>query len=147
MSDPRSLAQAELVSLIAGTDNCGVAEVLPSTSLRTLVNRDANGNLPAIGVRYSEFHDYEDEELGSSYRHRLHLFEVYIVDRNGRGGPDAVASVFEILGRVDARVDGQRSAIPPLWTWEVSSGEVEEYETDGAAAVLSVSLVIQKAAA
>ena len=33
--------QAEILSKVKGTDNCGVAEVTPSTSLRDLLDRDA----------------------------------------------------------------------------------------------------------
>lgn len=143
MSDWRTAAEAELLLLVAGTDNCGVAEVCGSASLNDLVQRDSGGNLPAIGTSYVGHERYEDDELGASHRHVVADFEVYVVARGG-SRQDAKVDLGQILGRIDTRLDGARSALPPLWSWEVSAEQIDEYENDNVSAIMRASLVITK---
>lgn len=141
--DVRLEAQAELLALIRGTDECGVAEVCASQSVRELVQRDANGNLPAIGVAYRGFQRVEDESMGPTTFYADTRWEVGVVDRSGVDRPSALESVMEILGRVADRVHGSLSALPPRWSWEVVHEEVEDVEDDAVAGVLYVELRVR----
>ena len=143
MSDWRVTAEAEMLALIAGTDKCGVAEVCASASLNDLVQRESGGSLPAIGGTYVGHERYEDDELGASHRHVVADFEVYVVAR-GASRAEAKAEIGRILGRIDTRLDGARSALPPLWSWEVSAEQIDEYENDAVSAIARASLVITK---
>ena len=147
MTDFRGQGQDELVALIAGTDNCGVAEVLPSQSLNDLVTREAGGSLPAIGVAYRAARHFDEEELGAHHRHVAAGFEVYVVARDANGRAAALREVTGILARIDTRVDGVLSALPPSWAWELDTEEIVEYENDAVAAVIEVALVVTKATA
>lgn len=141
--DVRLAAQAELLAIIRGEDEAGVAEVCASQSVRELVQRDANGNLPAVGVAYRGFQRVEDESMGTTVYYADTRWEVGIVDRSGRDRPSALESVMEILGRVADRIHGTRSAIVPLWSWEVVHEEVEDVEDDAVAGVLYVELRVR----
>lgn len=144
MSDWRGAAQAELLSLVAGTDGCGVAEVCEAASLNDLVKRAGGGSLPAIGLAYVGHERYEEDELGSDRRYVIADFEVYIVDHDASSRAAAQRKVWEILGRIDERLDGARSALPPLWSWEITSEQVDEYENDAVSAIVRASLVLTK---
>ena len=137
--DIRLQIQAELLTLIAGSDNGGVAEVCASQSVRELIQRDADGSLPAVGVAYRGFQRVEDESVAVTWYYADTRWEVSIVDRAGTR-PSALESVMEIVGRISDRIHGARSAIPPLWSWEVVHEEVEDVEDDAVAGVLYVEL-------
>lgn len=147
MTDYRGQGQDELVALIAGADNCGVVEVLPSQSLNDLVKNAAEGRAPVIGVAYRASRPFDEEELGADHRHVAAGFEVYVVDRNEASRAAALRNVTEILARIDTRVDGALSALPPLWAWEMDTEEIVEYENDAVAAIVEVALVVTKAKA
>lgn len=142
-TDPCLLVQAELLTLIAGSDGCGVAEICPSQSVRELLQRDAQGSLPAIGVAYRGFDQVVDEPVGNGWFYADTLWEVSVVDRNETGRPLATQSVMEIMGRIRERLRAASSAVPPLWGYEIAHEDTEDVEDDAEAGALMVRLRIK----
>ncbi|MDP2317475.1 MAG: hypothetical protein Q8P41_31615 [Pseudomonadota bacterium] len=143
MSDPCVTVQAELLALVMGSDECGVAEVCPSQSVRELIQRDANGSLPAIGIAYRGWGGAEDESPGPNWFYADTRWEIGVVDRNGLSRASALESVMEIFGRIRARVHGSRSAVAPTWTYEAVHEETEDVEDDAVAGIMFVELRVK----
>lgn len=141
MAGEREAIQAEILSKIIGTDNCGAAEVLASRSVRELLDRDSGGSLPAVGVAYrGRVHDGE-QPFASKKGAYLTRWEVSVVASNAYSRTSALEEVTAILDKIGTRLVNEKSSVAANGArYTLADEDIEDVDDDKVSAVLSIVL-------
>lgn len=142
MAGTRAAIQAEILSKIASTDNAGAAEVLGSQSVRELIERDANGNLPAVGVAYRGRVLDGEQPFAVTKGAYVTRWEIAVVSANGMGRTSALDDVTAILDTVGARIVNVNSSVTGASRYRLVNEDVEEVDDDKVAGLLAIELPV-----
>lgn len=141
MAGERAAIQAEILSKISGTDECGAAEVCPSQSVRELIARDANGNLPAVGVAYRGRVPDGEQPFASKKGAYLTRWEIAVVASNAASRTSALEEVAAIVDKISTRLVNEKSAVSANGArYTLADEDIEDVDDDKVAAVLSIVL-------
>ena len=133
MSTTRQDIQADLVSKIKGTDMLAglAAEICPSQSFRELLEREAGGSLPAVGIAYRGRVPDGERLLASKRGAYETRWEVSAVSRNGLGRVDALAEVMALMDKIGSRVVNETCSSAGGSRYLLVNEDVDDVEDDG----------------
>lgn len=133
--------RADLIAKIASTDNAGAAAIYPSVSFDHLLEWKSEGQLPAVGVRYSGYSVVSSGRplpVGNGVFLAETRWEISVLTR-AEGDPAAAQEKAEqILELARARVNGQQYSVLQNTRYLVESEEIQDIDHERVGGNLTV---------